>query len=69
MPLIRGSSKKAISENIRTEMHAGKPRKQAIAIAMSTARKSKGRSNYGYEHTCHTDGSALPDAKHRNGTE
>lgn len=42
MPLIKGSSKKAISENIRREMHAGKPQKQAIAIAYSIARKSKG---------------------------
>jgi hypothetical protein len=37
MPLKRGSSKKVISENIRTEMHAGKPQKQAIAIAMRKA--------------------------------
>lgn len=41
MPLIKSKSKKAISENIRTEMHAGKPQKQAIAIAMSVAGKSK----------------------------
>jgi hypothetical protein len=41
MPLKKGSSKKAISENIRTEMHAGKPQKQSIAIAMSIAGKSK----------------------------
>jgi hypothetical protein len=48
MPLIKGKSKAAISENIRTEMHAGKPQKQAIAIAMSTARKSgkKKMANY-----------------------
>jgi hypothetical protein len=41
MPLKKGSSKKVISENIRREIHAGKPRKQAIAIAMSHAGKSK----------------------------
>lgn len=41
MPLKSGSSKKTISENIRREMHAGKPQKQAIAIALNTARKSK----------------------------
>lgn len=41
MPLKRGSSKKVISENIKTEMKAGRPQKQAIAIAMSVASKSK----------------------------
>lgn len=41
MPLKKGSSKKVISENIRTEMHHGKPQKQAIAIAYSEAGKSR----------------------------
>ena len=41
MPLKQGSSKKAISANIRTEMRAGRPQKQAIAIAMSVAGKPK----------------------------
>ncbi len=41
MPLKSGSSKKAISSNIRTEMHVGKPQKQAIAIAMSKAGKGR----------------------------
>lgn len=41
MPLKEGSSKETIGQNIRTEMHHGKPQKQAIAIAMSKAGKSR----------------------------
>ena len=41
MPLKRGSSDEIISENIRTEMKAGKPKDQAIAIALDKAGKSK----------------------------
>lgn len=41
MPLKRGKSRKAISQNIETEMHAGKPQDQAVAIAMSKAGKKK----------------------------
>jgi len=44
MPLISGKkarTKKGFSENIRREMEANKPQKQAIAIAYSQARRSK----------------------------
>lgn len=45
MPLKHGSSKKDISDNIRTEMHAGKKQSQAVAIAMSEAGKSRNKSH------------------------
>ncbi|EOU9618848.1 hypothetical protein ACOJM8_000945 [Klebsiella aerogenes] len=41
MPLKNGKSKKVIGENIATEIKAGKPKDQAIAIAMSKAGKKK----------------------------
>lgn len=44
MPLVKGKkakTKKGISENIKREMHAGKPQNQAIAIAFSEAKKTR----------------------------
>ncbi len=46
MPLKKSTSKKAFKENIETEIKAGKPQKQAVAIAYSEKReatKKKGK--------------------------
>jgi hypothetical protein len=40
MPIKRGKSKSVISQNISELVHSGRPQKQAIAIALDTARKS-----------------------------
>jgi len=44
MPLKKGAKPgtKGFSQNVRTEVHAGKPVKQAVAIAYATARRGSG---------------------------
>ena len=41
MPLIKSPSDKAVGKNIKTEMDAGKPHKQAVAIALSVQDEAK----------------------------
>ena len=53
MPIVKGSSKAAIGQNIKTEMAAGKPQKQAVAIALNTAHHSdhsRKRSDHYHKH-------------------
>jgi hypothetical protein len=41
MPLPKSSSKEAFKAAVRAEIHAGKPQKQAVAIAFSNQRRNK----------------------------
>lgn len=62
MPLVHGGSKEAVSENIRREMHAGKPQKQAIAIAMSEKRRTRKHKSGSYSEK------AVSEAKKMRGS-
>ena len=42
MPLVKSGSKQAVSRNIKAELAAGKPQKQAVAIALAVKRKAEG---------------------------
>jgi hypothetical protein len=50
MPLMKGKSEKAFSKNVATEMHAGKPQPQALAIAYSMKRKAQQKAKGGHVH-------------------
>lgn len=41
MPLVKGKSRDAFSQNVKTEIAAGKPQKQAVAIAYAVKRRGK----------------------------
>jgi hypothetical protein len=43
MPLVKSASKGAFRKNIRAEVRAGKPIKQAVAIAYAVKRKAQGK--------------------------
>jgi hypothetical protein len=43
MPLIKSTSPKAVGKNIKTEMAAGRPQRQAVAIALSVQRQAKAK--------------------------
>lgn len=59
MPLILGKSKEAFGHNIGAEIKAGKPQKQAVAIAYSQKAKAEGKKHlaFGGEIT----GKTIPD--------
>lgn len=59
MPLIKSTSEKAFKHNIRAEAHAGKPIKQAVAIAYSEKRAAAKK---------HHKGKAMKDALEKKKT-
>lgn len=70
MPLMQGKSKKAFGENIKTEMEAGKPQKQSLAIAFSVQRKNKRKKMAkGGEVSASNEMRPMPDNKYNDSDE
>ena len=61
MPLIHSKKPSAFSKNVSAEMHAGKPQKQAVAIAYSVQRQA--------EHKKHAHGGMIENCKMCNMAE
>jgi hypothetical protein len=53
MPLIKSTGKRAFGENVATEMRAGKPQKQAVAIAYSEKREAEHHSHHSHKRSKH----------------
>lgn len=63
MPLIKSKSDKAFKQNIRTEVKAGKPVKQAVAIAYSMKRAAQKMKDGGEPRLSVSRGEKLPTSR------
>lgn len=76
MPLSHGKSEKAFSKNVSTEMHHGKPQRQALAIAYALKRRAQHKAHGGEmcaahgavacEH-CYAKGGVIDRNRHEKG--
>ncbi len=69
MPLVKSKSKEAFSKNIATEIRAGKPPKQAAAIAYSVQRSAKKMKDGGEPRLSVSRGEKLPTSQGAGLTE
>lgn len=66
MPLKKGSSQKTVSTNISELVHSGRPQKQAIAIALETARRTAKQGGGGLDPSLPTyTGTPLTESEMR----
>ena len=66
MPLMQGKSKKAFSKNVATEMDAGKPQKQSLAIAYNIKRKNSKKFAKGGLVSAKDEKRPMPDDLHND---